>query len=54
MVEALTLNATAWEKERGVEFGYDGVSTLHKFVLQTLVSYDYPSCTDLDNFHFFI
>ena len=27
MVEALTIKTTAWEKERGTEFLYDGVST---------------------------
>lgn len=27
MVEALTSKATEWEKERGVEFSYDGVRT---------------------------
>lgn len=26
MVETLTLKATAWEKERGLKFLYDGVS----------------------------
>lgn len=28
MVEALTCKVTAWEKETGTEFSYDGVSTL--------------------------
>ncbi|GFY90351.1 microtubule associated protein (MAP65/ASE1) family protein [Actinidia rufa] len=28
MVEALTSKATAWEKERGIEFSYDGVHLL--------------------------
>ena len=32
MVEALTSKATAWEKERGIEFSYDGVSILDLFV----------------------
>lgn len=28
MVEALICKVTAWEKETGTEFSYDGVSTL--------------------------
>ena len=29
IVETLTSKATAWEKERGLEFSYDGVSNIN-------------------------
>lgn len=29
MVEALSAKTTAWEKEKGNEFKYDGVSIFH-------------------------
>lgn len=28
MVDALTSKTVAWEKDKGIEFTYDGVSTL--------------------------
>ncbi|KAF7153693.1 hypothetical protein RHSIM_Rhsim01G0147600 [Rhododendron simsii] len=37
MVEALTSKATEWEKERGVEFSYDGVSLLSMLEKYTIL-----------------
>ena len=39
MVEALASKTMAWEKERAIEFLYDGVSTLITFTLNLYVPY---------------
>lgn len=36
IVDALTTKVAAWEKERGIEFTYDGVSLL--LPMETLIS----------------
>jgi protein regulator of cytokinesis 1 len=37
MVDVLTSKTIAWEKERGVEFTYDGVSFLFEISVKSLI-----------------